>query len=481
MKIGPKALCALLLLGAGAPLAGCGGKSGTISLQVVVSPADDPFAGATTARITVGNGLSVKTVAVMNGHFNFDFSQMPMSMGAASILIEALDASGNAIAYGQTPVLSLQAADQGPYSVWVGRPDKIAPAAASLMIPRTEMAAIPIAGLGVLYAGGRGSDGKAISSTEVYDVYTQGMIETSPMTQARAGAVGVAVAGVRATVFGGATADGFDAPGAPLNTLELFDPTVGVGLWAPVMGGATDARSQPGFAILPSGSALVAGGLDGNGMPLATAALLTTDSSPTLTPVPSPMAAARSQMAIAPAKFPDGEGAILFGGLPINSTAPVAERLVGQAFSAYDLGAQPNRTGATATQLHDGRVLVLGGHDDSGAVLATGFVITPGTPAQVTALPTALSTPRDGHSATLLANSTFDLLVCGGLGQDGKPIASCDVLDGSSLAIKSTIPLGLARTQLSATLLETGNVLLAGGLDPSGAPSGVIEIYTPTR
>ncbi len=458
---------------------GCGGQTGTLTLNIVTSPADDPFADAVNVRVTVGDSVTVKTMPVNMGHFNFNFSQKP-STDAMPVLVEALDMANNVVAYGKTPSISLTAVDQGPYAVWVGRPGRAAPAAAGLMPAKTEFAAVAINGLGILYAGGRDKDGNTLQTTEVYDVFTHGIIETAPMNSVRAGAVGTAVAGIRAVVFGGATQMGLATPGAPLNSVELFDPTVGTGLWAPLAGDVTDARSAANVTALPSGAALVSGGNDGNGSPLASAALISTDTSPRLTAVSGPMVAARLGHATGPAKFPDGDGAILFGGLPTGSTLPVAERLVGQSFTAYDmgdLGMQPNRLLATATALADGRVLILGGKDASGP-LASGFIITPNLPATVTPVPNALSVPREGHTATRVGN---DILVCGGGTTGGALDDSCDLIDGTSVAIKETIKLGAGRRDHTATVLEIGLVLIAGGTGPDGSPSGAIEIYTPKQ
>ena len=172
------------------------------------------------------------------------------------------------------------------------------------------------------------------------------------------------------------------------------------------------------------------------------------------------MAAARAGHATAAAKFPDGDGAILFGGLPAGVTgAPVAERIVGQSFVAYDVGAQENRTGATATTMPNGDVLVLGGKTAAGAQ-ASGLVITPTVPATVAPLPTALSVARAGHTASLTGN---DLVVCGGADATGAVQPSCDVLDATTYGLKSTVPLATARTGHSSETMETGIVVLAGG------------------
>lgn len=104
-------------------LAACGGKSGTLSLDIVVSPTDDPFADAASVRFTIGDSTNVDTETVTAGHFNLSVKQKPESTDGP-VLVEALDAGGNVIAHGVTPSLQLSAINQGPIAVWVGRPAK---------------------------------------------------------------------------------------------------------------------------------------------------------------------------------------------------------------------------------------------------------------------------------------------------------------------------------------------------------------------
>jgi len=157
------------------------------------------------------------------------------------------------------------------------------------------------------------------------------------------------------------------------------------------------------------------------------------------------------------------------------SGLPVAERLVGQGFSAYDVGAQENRVNATATTMANGDVVILGGKTAAGAQ-ASGLVITPTVPATVTPLPAILSVAREGHTASLTGN---DLVVCGGADAMGAVQPSCDVIDATTYGRKSTIPLATARRGHSAEVMETGVVVLAGGFGSDGAPLASMEIYTP--
>src|SRR3954454_17613435 len=86
------------------------------------------------------------------------------------------------------------------------------------------------------------------------------------------------------------------------------------------------------------------------------------------------------------------------------------------------------REGATATTLHDGRVLVVGGRSvNIGPNLASAELYDPGTGAW-SAVPDML-VPRIGHTATLLANGK--VLVAGGEALVGAPTDSAELFDPS--------------------------------------------------
>jgi len=485
------AVKAALLLALVMTLGGCGGKTGTLQLDIVVSPVDDPFADAANVRFTIGDSSHVKVYPVTNGHFSFSFDTSPLA-SPGPVIVEALDSNSAVIAHGQTPVLVLQAVSQ-EVSVWVGRPGHVAGAATSLAAPLAEFGAAVLPGIGIVYAGGRSTDGTVLKDTSLFSVLTQSVIPPltstvagiQPMTEARAGTVGAVTTGSNAVMVGGATSAGFGTSGSPTDDAESFTPfdagaASGVGsygTWTTLTGKIDPGRSYPEATVLSDGSILVSGGVDENGAAVDTAALMPTSGTITLNPTSTSMAAARFGHAVAATTFADGSsGALIIGGLAQGSSAPVAERLVSQAFAAYDVPGLDNRVNATATTLTTGVVLVVGG-TINGVAVPTGVLIdTSNSPPTVTNLPAALSAPRAGHTATVLANN--DVLVCGGSDDNGKPVGSCDLLDGATGGIKTTVQLANARTGHSALAVETGQVIIAGGFGADGLPLGSIEIYT---
>ena len=132
-----------------------------------------------------------------------------------------------------------------------------------------------------------------------------------------------------------------------------------------------------------------------------------------------------------------------------------------------------SRTAHVATVLSDGRVLITGGRDSSGTILGAAEIFDP--TAQLSAGVASLGTPRVGHTATVLKDGR--VLIAGGSDANG-PLASAEIFDPASPGTgfrPLTGSMGAARSGHTATLLNSGKVLIAGGDD-----SGTAEIFDPT-
>src|SRR5207244_5803193 len=73
------------------------------------------------------------------------------------------------------------------------------------------------------------------------------------------------------------------------------------------------------------------------------------------------------------------------------------------------------RTGQTATALSDGRILITGGRDTAGNLVAASEIFDPET--QTSSASAALNTARVDHSATVLIDGR--VLIAGGTGASG--------------------------------------------------------------
>ena len=139
---------------------------------------------------------------------------------------------------------------------------------------------------------------------------------------------------------------------------------------------------------------------------------------------------------------------------------------------------ETRRHGHTATLLPDGRVLVVGGQDIEGNVLAGAEVYDPIAGTWTYTGP--LSTGRYAHTATLLANG--QVLVIGGQDSGDFSLTSAEIYDPATGAWTPTGSLAILRCRHTATLLPDGRVLVAGGYywaDPGDQSLDSAEVYDP--
>jgi hypothetical protein len=90
---------------------------------------------------------------------------------------------------------------------------------------------------------------------------------------------------------------------------------------------------------------------------------------------------------------------------------------------------------------------------------------------------TPLSTPRGGHTATLLSNGK--VLVAGGATDGGFTSAAAEVYDPASGAWTVTGPMIAERTHQTATMLPNGRILVAGGYSSTNGALSSAELYEP--
>ncbi|HEV2323095.1 MAG TPA: YDG domain-containing protein, partial [Terracidiphilus sp.] len=133
------------------------------------------------------------------------------------------------------------------------------------------------------------------------------------------------------------------------------------------------------------------------------------------------------------------------------------------------------RSGAATVMLQDGRLLITGGNNGTSSVASVDIVDTAGN---ITAA-APMNMARSQHTATVLQDGR--VLVVGGVDVSGNPIGTAEIFDPSVNPARvnpwtSTGPLVQARSGQTATLLNDGTVLIAGGLS-GGQVLNTLELF----
>jgi len=127
----------------------------------------------------------------------------------------------------------------------------------------------------------------------------------------------------------------------------------------------------------------------------------------------------------------------------------------------------------SATRLADGRVLIAGG--GSGTAQVTAAEIYDPASGAFTATG-SLTTARMQHTATFL--NSGKVLVCGGVDSSGNALSSCERFDPITGLFSQVASMSGQRLNHTATLLSDGTVFIAGG-DRLHQGRGTCEIYDP--
>jgi len=266
----------------------------------------------------------------------------------------------------------------------------------------------------VLVTGGTDIHGNSLSSAELYDATGRTFSGTGTMMGARGCHTETLLKDGRVLIAGG-----FDSNASgPLATVELFDPAFET---FSATGNMWSARACPTATLLKDGRVLIIGGVDVSGAVLTTAELFD----------------------------------------PTNGSFTSAGSM------------QTARVFHTATLLQDGRVLVAGGTDQASANLLNP-AIDPVSSAELFDPATGrfsstggMIATRFAHTATLL--SSGKVLIAGGSTTGNfageASLASAEIFDPANGKFASTGSMAIARADHTATLLNDGTVLIAGG-DP---------------
>lgn len=275
----------------------------------------------------------------------------------------------------------------------------------------------------VLIAGGINASGDAVGTAEVYNPNNQTFSNTGTMITARAFHTATELANGTILLTGGQ-----NASGTPLSSAEIYNESNET--FHATVGKMVAARSLQAATLLQNGQVLITGGVGSGGVPLATAEIYTPSTG---------------------------------------------------KFTATSSNMNFKRAAHTATLLNNGQVLIAGGYSDSGqtTVQNTAELYNPNNQTFTTITDRMLDN-RYFDQAQLLTGATLtgDVLLAGG--HDNNVVTStAELYNPSSQAFTTAGIMTISRMQFASAVLQSGQILLCGGLTNATSVTQTAEIYTP--
>jgi hypothetical protein len=277
-------------------------------------------------------------------------------------------------------------------------------------------------------------------------------------------------------------AGGVGSAGNSLASAELYNPATGI---STPTGNLNTPRAWHTATLLNNGTVLIAGGCSGcpPGVNGASSAGNSLASAEIYNPATGIFTATTGVMTTSreyhTATLLNNGMVLVAGGLSSGASLISAELFDPTASTFTITGSLSNaRYWQAATLLNDGTVLITGGQTNAQTLASPVGEIYNFSTRSFTLTPTAMTAARSAHTATLLNGGV--VLLAGGNGGSG-PLASAELYDPVAHTFSVTGIMNAARFSQRATLLNNGRVLIVGGVDANGNSLSSVELFDATK
>ena len=431
---------------------GCTGLEGTIAITVVTAPDSDLRERVVRARLTSSDPqASAEVTRGADGSLALDLDLVATGT-TGTVMFEGFDETGDLIAFGRTPPLPIQAVD-AEVAIYVGPPMSLAEAPVSMPAARSGMGVARLPS-GAALVGGRDAAGTPSTGFVAYSAYSHDLQVLLDLPEARADITASVNASGSVFLFGGLGVDGQTSSTLWRFDIDNFSPS---GRYNELSTDATWARSGARAAPISDQDLLITGD------PVLVVNSLTNE----LRDDPDAPALAGTANTI----IFDGAYHTVFIGAGNGDGGGLVLR--DGDFQTLDEPAL-RRTGHGTVVLPDATALIVGGQT-GGFFDTAGFTVDPRS-LEITRHPGLLTVART--DAAIAATDEY-VLVAGGKDSDGQVVADAEIVSAATLAPVTAVPMLVPRYRAHAVALESGQVAIFGGLDSADQPIATIELFTP--
>jgi hypothetical protein len=347
----------------------------------------------------------------------------------------------------------------------------------SMHVAREQFAATLLTNGEVLAAGGlnEGGDGEnqtTYAEAELYNPKNGTWTQTGSMSEPRAGLVAALLPGTGWVLATGGTSDG---------TSEVFEPVLG--RWVPT-GSMSTPRTGATATVLSDGNVLATGGTGNDSAPQATAEVYENSAGPLVAFSPGNLTFGGQQVGTTgPVQnvtvTNDGTADLHVAGIDITGADP-GDFVARDACSVVTPGASCSVGVQFAPTAIDLRQATVGVADDAPGS-PQGFAVSGFGRGPSSWTPSgSLQVGRDGATATLLEDG--DVLVAGGENTTfpgNGSLSDSELYDPSTGNFTETGALNVGRSFASSALLPDGDVLVTGGISNVPMALSSAELYDP--
>jgi hypothetical protein len=421
---------------------GCQGTVGTVDVTLATSPGSTLLDSVQSLKLTLTNPAMTQTAQkTSTGGFAIDI-QLDATGDQGAILLDGLDANGTVVATGASPPFPFGGI-AAAIVIFMAPPNSVSTALVTLDPARANVASAAVS-YGAVMVGGTNADGTPSAVTAIYNSFNHQFQVGVPLPAAKTGvALAIGTSGTYAYIVGGTDGTGaatstvqrFDtsvSPGGAITDLGAFAGLERTGQTALSIGNENILVTGTPPAVVNGSALAMTARTDLASLPPSSASVTASDGVGTALFASAAGIERYRNDVFDKLSVPARDGTIA---VPLGASVGFVcgagdlirvDAAAGTATTAAVPSAQ--RTGCAAA-VSSGLLLIAGGTNIDGSIATTAEIYDATTLALVATQP--LAVPRTGATATAMPNG--QIMIAGGVDATNAPIGTIELFTPESM------------------------------------------------